>query len=86
MIIPCMNSTSAADRGGSSPFVVAGSVLLGLPGAPGCTTVGASASLCCARVPHGTKTAASIAARSMAPLNTENLFAAELPLRHSAHK
>src|SRR5579864_7606266 len=40
MIMPCMNSTSAGDRGGSVPLVDAGSVLLGSPGAPGCTTTG----------------------------------------------
>src|SRR2546425_10922329 len=47
MIMPCMNSTSACDRGGSVAFVDAGSVLLGLPGAPGCTTTG---SVCCAHI------------------------------------
>src|SRR5215831_2449478 len=40
MIIPCMNSTSACDRGGSVALVEGGSVFVGLPGAPGCTTTG----------------------------------------------
>src|SRR5690349_7513084 len=40
MIMPCMNSTSAGDRGGRVPFVDGGSVLLGFPGAPVCTTTG----------------------------------------------
>src|SRR5260370_1627564 len=37
-IMPCMKSTFAGDRGGSVALVDGGSVLLGLPGAPGCTT------------------------------------------------
>jgi len=49
MIMPCMNSTSAGDLGGSVPFVDGGSVLLGLPGAPGCTTTGVAGSVCGAR-------------------------------------
>src|ERR1700691_3303874 len=48
MIIPCMNFTSACDRGGSAPLVEGASVLLGFPGAPGCTTTGAALSVCCA--------------------------------------
>src|SRR5437763_16113369 len=48
MIMPCMNSTSACERGGSAAFVDGGSVLLGLPGAPGCTTAGLTESFCCA--------------------------------------
>src|SRR5438067_531971 len=48
MIMPCMNSTSAFERGGSAAFVEGGSVLLGLPGAPGCTTAGLTESFCCA--------------------------------------
>jgi hypothetical protein len=35
MIMPCMNSASACDRGGSFPVADAGNLLLGLPGAPG---------------------------------------------------
>src|SRR5579864_112241 len=48
MIIPCMNSTSACDRGGSFPVVDSGSFLLGLPGAPGWTTTGPVAPFCSA--------------------------------------
>ena len=51
MIMPCMNSTSACDRGGSVAFVVDdGSVLLGWPGAPGCTTTGFAGPVCCAHM------------------------------------
>jgi hypothetical protein len=45
-----MNSTSACDRGGSVALVDGGSVLLGLPGAPGCTTTGLPGSVCCAHI------------------------------------
>ena len=48
MIMPCMNAASAGAMGGSVAFVEEGSVLVGFPGAPGCTTTGAAASLCCA--------------------------------------
>jgi len=45
-----MNSTSACDRGGKVALDVGGSVLLGFPGAPGCTTTGDFAeSACCTR-------------------------------------
>src|SRR5260370_39955859 len=47
MIMPCMNSTSACERGSSLALVDAGRVLLGLPGAPGCTTTGVAGSVCC---------------------------------------
>src|SRR5260370_35899901 len=50
MIMPCRNSTSACDRGGSVALVDGGSVLLGLPGAPGCTTTGVAGSVCCAHI------------------------------------
>src|SRR5258708_28063933 len=46
-IIPCMNSTSAGERGGRMARVDDGSVLLGAPGAPGCTTTGLARSVCC---------------------------------------
>jgi len=35
MIMPCMNSISACERGGSFAVADAGNLLLGLPGAPG---------------------------------------------------
>src|SRR5215472_14457517 len=47
MIMPCMNSTSSWESGGSAAFVDGGRVLLGLPGAPGCTTTGFDESFCC---------------------------------------
>src|SRR5260370_36195156 len=47
MIMPCMNSTSACERGGSLALVDAGRVLLGLPGAPGCTTTRVAGSVYC---------------------------------------
>src|SRR6266403_868442 len=50
MIMPCMNSTSACDRSGSVALVDGGSTLLGLPGAPGCTTTGVPGSVCCADI------------------------------------
>src|ERR1700749_2853928 len=46
MIIPCMNSTSAGDPEGNFPTVDAGSLLLGFPGAPGCTTTGPDPLFC----------------------------------------
>src|ERR1700733_5895738 len=80
MIMPCMNSTSACDNGGSVAFVEDDSVLLGLPGAPGCTTTGGVAdSLCCARVGAQRKAVAALAARSIphstpAPLAALHFF------------
>src|SRR5277367_2241205 len=71
MIIPCMNSTSACDCLGSVPFVDGGSVLLGLPGAPGCTTAGVAVSVCCAHNVEGKRPGAqkipvrALAARKM---------------------
>src|SRR6266436_5914959 len=49
MIMSCIKSTSACDRGGSVALVDGGSVLLGFPGAPGCTSTGFSITLLCAR-------------------------------------
>jgi len=45
-----MNSTSFGERGGSFAIVEGGSVRVGCPGAPGCTTTGgALESACCAQ-------------------------------------
>ncbi|MCM3903392.1 MAG: hypothetical protein ND866_16950 [Pyrinomonadaceae bacterium] len=44
-----MNRTSAGERGGSVALVDGGSVRVGWPGAPGCTTTGAAGSACCAQ-------------------------------------
>lgn len=67
MIMPCMNFTSAAEGGGSTPLVEDGSVLLGMPGAPGCTTTGfGSACASAEERSSGVKmTAASSVARAM---------------------
>src|ERR1700676_4347282 len=65
MIMPRMNSTSAWDLGGSVAFVDGGSVLLGLPGAPGCTTTGVAGSVCCARAGEEKKTAGALTASSV---------------------
>src|ERR1700760_4180784 len=48
--MPCMNSTSAADFGGRAARVDGGSLLLGAPGAPGCTTTGCPGLVCCAHM------------------------------------
>lgn len=42
-----MNSTSADERGGKLAFVDGGKGLLGIPGAPGCTTAGFSEAARC---------------------------------------
>src|SRR6267142_1667294 len=59
MIMPRMNSASAGEAGGSLAIAEAGSLLLGLPGAPGWTTAGDAVSVCApaltARIrPHNT--------------------------------
>src|ERR1700722_594985 len=80
MIMPCMNSTSACDSGGSVALVEGGSVLLGFPGAPGCTTTGGVAeSPCCARPEAQRKAVAALATSSMphttpAPVAALNFF------------
>ena len=63
-----MNSTSAGDRGGRMAGVDDGSVLLGAPGAPGCTTTGFAGSACCARATGEKETAETLAASNV--LNT----------------
>src|ERR1700693_3967411 len=65
MIMPCMNSTSACDRGGNVALVEGGSVLLGFPGAPGCTTTGAVAESPCCACASIEKHARALAASSM---------------------
>src|SRR6202161_4304569 len=57
-----MNSTSAADRAGRVARVDGGSVLLGAPGALGCTTTGFAGSVCCARAGKEKKTTEMLAA------------------------
>jgi hypothetical protein len=67
MIMPCMKSTSAGERGGSVPFVEAGSVLVGLPGAPGWTMTGAEGLDCWEVEGEGNKDMAEVVASSAAP-------------------
>jgi hypothetical protein len=46
-----MNSTSFGERGGSAALVDDGSIRVGCPGAPGCTTTGETCeSACCAQI------------------------------------
>src|SRR6202035_1702276 len=70
MIMPCMNSTSACERGGRVALVDGGSVLLGWPGAPGCTTTGLGGSVCCADIVYE-KLAAKKATRRSADFRGE---------------
>src|SRR5260370_1585370 len=65
MIMPWTDSTSAFVRGGSVPLVDGGSVLLGLPGAPGCTTTGVARSVCCAYAGEEKKPAHALAVSRM---------------------
>src|ERR1700693_2676260 len=57
-----MNATSAGDCGGRVARVDDGSVLLGVPGAPGCTTTGFAVSVCCARAAGEKEIAKTLAA------------------------
>jgi len=72
-----MNSTSFDERGGSFALVDGGSVRVGCPGAPGCTTTGgALESACCAQTgstkKHVRATAAKIPLRDAATLITDH--------------
>jgi hypothetical protein len=64
IIIPCMNCTSAGERGGSVALVVAGNVRVGWPGAPGCTMTGAVRSVCWAHTGSTKKTVRVVATSS----------------------
>src|SRR6266853_2648851 len=92
MIMPCMNSTSACDRGGSVGLVDGGSVRLGLPGAPGCTTTGFAGSVCCAhlagekRPVKQKKTAEALAARNMPHSTPDPLPEWSLRLRRKQYR
>jgi hypothetical protein len=55
MIIPCMNSTSFGEPGGSVALVEGGSVRVGRPGAPGCTTTGGAFESACRAQTGGDK-------------------------------
>src|SRR5262245_56998864 len=65
MIMPCMNSTSADDAGGSVALIVLGRERVGFPGAPGCTTTGFAGSVCCAHTGKENRIARVLAATSM---------------------
>src|SRR6476469_1212205 len=81
MIMPCMKSTSACDRGGSFPVVEGGSLLLGFPGAPGWTTTGPPALACCACAGEHKKIAGAPAAITKPRrYSTANALAVQLPL------
>src|ERR1700721_2545041 len=64
MIIPCMNSTSACERLGGVALVDGGNVLLGLPGAPGCTMTGGGESVCRGQALKQKKPVQAVAATS----------------------
>src|SRR5258707_589425 len=69
-----INPPAACDRGGSFALVDGGSVLLGFPGAPGCTITGLAGSLSCARAVEQ-KEAAGVPAASSMPYSTADLLA-----------
>jgi hypothetical protein len=62
-----MNSTFFFELGGSFALVSAGKVLVGCPGAPGCTTVGALLSAFCPNAPTDKKQTSAPAAASPLP-------------------
>jgi len=62
-----MNSTSFVELGGSVALVDGGSVRVGWPGAPGCTTTGGAGSACWAQTGSENKAARVLAATSHAP-------------------
>jgi hypothetical protein len=72
-----MNRTSAGELGGSVALVDGGSVRVGWPGAPGCTTTGGADSACCAHTGSVNKPASVLAAIS--PLRND--FITERSLR-----
>src|ERR1017187_5800767 len=76
-----MNSISACDGRGSVALVDAGSILLGCPGAPGCTTTGVAAFVCCARAEADKKPEQMIEARRNPGSNAHPLPVRCPPLR-----
>jgi hypothetical protein len=61
-----MNSTSFGELGGRVARVDAGSLRVGWPGAPGCTTMGVFESVCCAQI--GTANKAPSVSTAASPL------------------
>src|ERR1700733_888234 len=74
MIMPCMNSISACEGRGNVGLAEAGSVLLRIPGAPGCTTTEVDCATCCC-VSAGAKghVAKSTPARAAIPVGDLSL-------------
>jgi hypothetical protein len=71
-----MNSTSFAERGGSVALVEGGSLRVGCPGAPGCTTTGGAFEPACRAQTgsdkrHARAQAATSALRDAETLNTD---------------
>jgi hypothetical protein len=56
-----MNSTSFGELGGRVALVDGGSVRVGCPGAPGCTTTGVPGSACCAQIGSEIRAAKALA-------------------------
>jgi hypothetical protein len=85
MIIPCMNSTSACERGGNVALVEDGRVLLGCPGAPGCTTTDPAVRSRCCACASGHKPAASVAPEMSMPSSATEAPLSRAPrLRHKS--
>src|SRR6476646_12082548 len=86
MIMPCLNSASACDHGGSFAVVDAGSLFVGLPGAPGRTTTAAPGPVCCACA-IGQKESVRALTPKNRPHNKANARAdRDLPLRGQQHR
>jgi len=79
-----MNPTSACDSGGSVALVEGGSVVLGLPGAPGCTTTGFAGSVWCACALEQKKAVEALAASSVLHNNLRQCFSIRFDCRARA--
>jgi hypothetical protein len=77
--MPCMKRTSAGERGGTLALVEGGSVRVGWPGAPGCTTTGVIGPACCAQTGSENKPARVLPAIS--PLCHAETFISDRSLR-----
>src|SRR6266568_2086398 len=81
--MPCINSTFFGEAGGSVALVDGDRVRVGSPGAPGCTTIGAAGSACCAQTGSESE-AARVLATIRPPRHTATISAdlrLGLPLR-----
>src|SRR6185369_6278472 len=79
MIIPCMKSTSFGESGGNLARVDEGSVRVGWPGAPGCTTTGVLGSGSCALIGSDKRPASVTPARNFIGLKWSSMEAFTLP-------